>query len=381
MNAGFFVIAALRPAHYHGFVEPLPAATQGENKQMETTVLHAVIRANGHGPAPPARERGDALASSYAATYAGVLAFIAVAHEGSFARAAERLGIGRSAVSRSVQKLEDQLDTRLFLRTTRSTSLTSEGALFYENCRPGVERMLQAIEEMQDLRAGPPRGQLRVSAPVGFGKKVVAPLLRGFREQHPGVAIDFVLDDGPPDFIADRIDVAFRNGRLDDSQAIARQLIPMQMLVCGSRAYFASHGAPQRVEDLERHRCVNLRISPNRMRDWEFKVDGLARSLLPKSDLCFNDAELMLDAVLQGEGLAQLPGYLVCELLRSGRLQACLAPYAPDERGHYVCYQSRRHLPGRVRVFVDYMIAAVRALNLHCVPGVDPGLDPILDCA
>lgn len=381
MNAGFFVIAAPLSAHYHDLVEPPWAAIQGESKQMEATVLHAVIRANAQRTGPPARERGDALASSYAATYAGVLAFIAVAHEGSFARAAERLGIGRSAVSRSVQKLEDQLDTRLFLRTTRSTSLTSEGALFYENCRPGVERMLQAIEEMQDLRAGPPRGQLRVSAPVGFGRKVVAPLLRGFREQYPDVAIDFLLDDGAPDFIADRIDVAFRNGRLDDSQAIARQLIPMQMLVCGSPAYFARQGAPQRIEDLEEHRCINFRLSPNRMRDWEFKVDGQARNLLPKCGLSFNDAELVLEAVLQGEGLAQLPGYQADEHLRSGRLRACLTPYAPDERGHYICYQSRRHLPARVRVFVDYMIAAVRALKLHCVPGFDPELDAALDCA
>src|SRR4249919_4307040 len=105
----------------------------------------------------------DLLTNSLSTSYAGVVAFLAVATEGSFARAADRLGIGRSAVSRSVQKLEGQLGARLFSRTTRSTSLTAEGELFFENCRPGVERIQQALEDMRDLRDGPPRGQLRIS--------------------------------------------------------------------------------------------------------------------------------------------------------------------------------------------------------------------------
>ena len=119
----------------------------------------------------PQTETADSLASSFTASYAGVVAFIAVAVEGSFARAADRLGVGRSAVSRSVQKLEAQLDARLFLRTTRSTSLTREGELFYQNCHPGVQRIVQALEDMRELRAGPPRGQLRISATMGFGRQ------------------------------------------------------------------------------------------------------------------------------------------------------------------------------------------------------------------
>ncbi len=118
----------------------------------------------------PLAPRGP-LASSFATSYAGVVAFIAVVTEGSFARAADRLGIGRSAVSRSVQKLEDQLNVRLFLRTTRSTTLTREGDLFCANCHTGVDRIVQAVEEMRDLRQGPPRGHLRISAAVGFGRR------------------------------------------------------------------------------------------------------------------------------------------------------------------------------------------------------------------
>ncbi|CAN7261391.1 LysR family transcriptional regulator [Pseudoduganella sp. LjRoot289] len=309
----------------------------------------------------------DALASSFATTYAGVVAFIAVVSEGSFARAADRLGIGRSAVSRSILKLEAQLDTRLFLRTTRSTTLTSEGELFYESCNPGVERIVQAVEEMRDLRSGVPRGQLRVCATPGFGRKVVAPLLGGFRAQYPDIAIDLTLDDHPCDFISNRVDVSFRNGRMDDSQVVAKKMIPMQMLVCAAPAYAKAHGLPQAVDELARHRCVNFRQASGRVHEWEFKVGGVAQKVLPKASSTFNDAELVLQAVLNGEGIAQMAGYQICEHLRSGRLVAALAQYAPNDSGHYICYLSRRHLPTRIRVFIDYITLQVRALDLHCI--------------
>lgn len=319
---------------------------------------------------PAVRERGDLLASSFATTYTGVVAFIAVVHEGSFAKAAERLGIGRSAVSRSVQKLEAQLATRLFLRTTRSTTLTAEGQLFYDNCRPGVDRIVQSVGEMRDLRCGPPRGQLRISATVGFGRKVIAPLLRGFRALYPDISLDLVLDDHPTDFISDRVDLAFRNGRMDDSQVVARQLIPMQMLVCASPAYAHQHGLPLSIDALADHSCINFRFASGRVFEWEFKVDGRVRKFMPNGRHCFNDADLVLQSVLDGEGLAQMAGYQICEHLKSGRLVPCLAEYAPDDRGHYVCYLSRHHLPIRVRVFIDYIIQQIRALDLDCLNGI-----------
>ena len=318
--------------------------------------------------APTGAVPHDALAASFATTYAGVVAFIAVVHEGSFARAAARLGIGRSAVSRSVQKLETQLDTRLFLRTTRSTTPTAEGALFYENCRPGVDRIVLAVEAMRELRSSSPRGQLRISATVGFGRKVVAPLLRGFHALYPDVALDLVLDDHPTDFISGRIDVAFRNGRMDDSQVVARQIVPMQMLVCAAPGYARQHGLPQALDDLARHACINFRVASSRVYQWEFKVDGQLRTLLPAGAHCFNDADLVLQAVLDGQGIAQMAGYQVCEHLKAGRLVACLADYAPDDRGHHVCYLSRHHLPLRIRAFIDYMTEQIRALDLHCMP-------------
>lgn len=318
-------------------------------------------------PAAPATPCAgpDSLAYSFATSYAGVVAFIAVAAEGNFAKAGDRLGIGRSAVSRSVQKLEHQLGTRLFVRTTRNTSLTREGELFYENCHPGVERIVQALDDMRELREGPPSGQLRVCATAGFGRKIVAPLLGGFLAAYPEISVELLLDDGPIDFTTDRIDVSFRNGRMEDSQVIAKQLIPMQMLLCASPAYAAAHGLPAGIDDLASHRCVNFRLASGRMCEWEFKVAGHMRKFAPQAMLAFNDADLVLQAVLDGRGVAQLAGYQISEHLRAGTLVACLPQYAPDDRGHYICYLSRQHLPGRIRVFIDYMTAQIRALDLQ----------------
>ncbi|MDR5753133.1 MULTISPECIES: LysR substrate-binding domain-containing protein [unclassified Caballeronia] len=315
----------------------------------------------------PRAGTADALASSFATSYAGVVAFLAVADEGSFAKASDRLGIGRSAVSRNVQKLEAQLDARLFLRTTRSTSLTREGELFYRNCHPGVERIVQAIEDMRELRNGPPRGQLRIASTTGFGRKVVAPLLRGFHETYPEIALELSLDDGPPDFTSGRVDVALRDGRMEDSQVVARQLIPMQMVVCATPGYAREHGLPRSVEALAEHRCINFRMASGRVADWEFKVSGHPQKITPHAFATFNDADLVLQAVLEGQGVAQLAGYQVCDALRDGRLVACLAQHAPDDRGHYVCYLSRKQLPARIRVFVDYLTERTRALDLDCL--------------
>jgi DNA-binding transcriptional LysR family regulator len=302
-----------------------------------------------------------------------VVAFIAVVSEGSFAKAGDRLGVGRSAISRSVQKLEEQLGARLFFRTTRSTSLTREGELFYEDCRPGVERIVQAVTGLRELREGPPRGRLRVSSTVGFGRKVVAPLLAGFQNEYPDVAVDLLLDDNPLDFSAEHIDIAFREGRPEQTRLIAKQLFATRLLVCASPAYAAKHHLPRRIEELGEHHCINYRLSSGRTADWEFKVDGKPKKFTPKGKSSFNDTELIRQAVLDGQGLAQLPSYLVSDLLRGGQLTTCLAAYAPTDRGHYLCYPSRQHLPVRARVYIDYMTSHVRALLQSSPPCIQDG--------
>ncbi|QHE91611.1 LysR family transcriptional regulator [Pandoraea fibrosis] len=316
-------------------------------------------------PLAPPSNSADALADSFTTSYAGVVAFIAVAAEGNFAKAGDRLGIGRSAVSRSVQKLEDQLGTRLFIRTTRSTSLSAEGKRFYEQCHPGVERIIQALEDMREMRQGPPSGQLRVCSTVGFGRKIVAPLLHGFRAANPNISIDLVLDDGPTDFTTDRIDVSFRNGRMEDSRVIAKKVIPMQMMLCAAPDYAAKHGLPRTVDEIARHQCVNFRFASGRVYEWEFKLDGQLRKVSPNAMLTFNDADLVLQSVLDAQGIAQMAAYQVCDHIRAGRLVTCLPQFAPDDRGHFMCFLSRQHLPTRIRVFIDYMTEHIRAMDLQ----------------
>jgi DNA-binding transcriptional LysR family regulator len=312
--------------------------------------------------------RADDLSTCFATSYAGIIAFMAVATEGSFAKAGERLGIGRSAVCRNVQKLEAQLNTRLFLRTTRMTHLTLEGERFFENCNQGVTHIVDAMNDMLELREGPPRGLVRISSPVGFGRNVVAPLLEKFMKAYPDIAVDLLLDDRPMDFVSEQIDVAFRDGRIEDSSIIAKQLIPMQMVVCAAPSYVEAYGLPQTLEELGQHECINLRVSSGRMLEWEFKVDGRARKFLPTARLTFNDADLVLRAVLRGSGIAQMAGYQVCDHIARNELVMALGRYVPDDRGHYICYQSREHLPSRIRALVDFMTEEVRALNVLCLP-------------
>jgi DNA-binding transcriptional LysR family regulator len=311
-------------------------------------------------------DNSDALASSFATSYAGVVAFMTVVAEGSFAKASDRLGIGRSAVSRGVQRLEAQLGARLLSRTTRSLSLTREGEIFHARCQPSVAHISQALEDLRDQRDGPPRGRLRISATVGFGRKVIAPLLWDFQAKYPDIEIELLPSCVASDFTSDRIDVAFHCGRLEDSQIIAKQIVPMQMLVCASPEYVGRRGVPESPDQVMQHDCINVRLPSGRINEWEFRVEGESRKLTPPSRFMFNDAGLVLEAVLQGKGIAQMPGYQVCDLLREGRLVPCLPQYAPDDRGHYICYLSRQHLPSRIRVFVDYMTAAIRALDLQC---------------
>ncbi|CAN7672297.1 LysR family transcriptional regulator [Trinickia sp. LjRoot230] len=312
--------------------------------------------------------RVDDLSNVFATSYTGIIAFMAVAAEGSFVKAGERLGIGRSAVCRNVQKLETQLSTRLFLRTTRSTQLTLEGKRFFEKCDQGVSRIIEAMNDMLELREGPPRGLVRISSTVGFGRKVVEPLLEKFMKAYPEIAVDLLLDDRPTDFVSDQIDVAFRDGRIEDSSIIAKQLVPMQMALCAAPSYVQAYGLPNALEDLSQHECINFRFSNGRVCEWEFKVDGQVRKYLPTSRRTFNDADLVLNAVLQGRGIAQMPGYQVCELIARNELVMALTRYVPDDRGHYICYLSRQHLPSRIRVFVDFMTDEIRALNLLCLP-------------
>ena len=301
--------------------------------------------------------RADALSASFGASYTGIMAFMAVATEGSFAKAGERLGISRSAISRNVQKLETQLCTRLLIRTTRNTHLTHEGRRFFDNCHQGIAQMAEAMNEMLELRQGPPTGLIKIGTPACFGRKVLAPLLEKFSHEYPDISIHLVLDDGPMDHSVDDIDVGFRSGRIEDSSIIARRLGPMRRAVCAAPSYVDRHGLPRTLEELARHQCISHRVNNGRPAEWEFQIDGRVRKHAPKSRFTVNNSDMVLHTVLQGWGVAQLADFQIADHLAANELVVTLADGLPNDLGHYICYQSRRHLPVRTRVFVDFMVA------------------------
>lgn len=292
-----------------------------------------------------------------AASYGHVLAFLAVVREGSFARAGVRLGVGRSAVSRSVQKLEDHLAARLFARTTRRTALTPEGARFYASCEPGVARIAQALADIRELRGGPPRGTLHLAAPVGYGRRVIAPLVPAFQAAYPDVAVDLRLDDALADLATGRVELAFREGPVREREVVARRLAASPLVLCAAPGYLATRGAPRDVDALADHRCLVHRLTTGALRAWQLRAGGEARTLAPTAAATFNDPELVLEAALAGGGIAQLAGYQVAAHLAAGRLVALLPHGAPAPRVHHACYASRKHLPGRVRAFLDHVTA------------------------
>jgi DNA-binding transcriptional LysR family regulator len=224
-----------------------------------------------------------------------------------------------------------------------------------------------AVKDMLDLRHGPPRGPLRVSSTVGFGRNVVAPLLLKFSELYPDISVELLLDDRSADFAVGQIDVAFRDGHLEDSSIIAKRLIPMQMILCASRSYSERRGMPSTLEELRQHDCINMRSTTGRVLEWEIKADGKMQRYTPTSRLTFNDPDLVLKAVLDGRGIAQVPAHHTWDHVRRNELVMTPMQHVSKERGHYVCYLSRQHLPTRVRVFVDFMTEQIRALHLDGV--------------
>jgi DNA-binding transcriptional LysR family regulator len=137
------------------------------------------------------------------------------------------------------------------------------------------------------------------------------------------------------------------------------------MWVCASPAYAESHGMPSSIEDVLTHDCINFRCGSGRVAEWEFKTEGGTRRILPEAKVTYNDPELVLQAALDGQGLAQMPGYLVDKHLEQGGLVPCLESYAMDDRGHYICYQSRQHMPTRMRVFIDFVTERIRASHVR----------------
>ncbi|MCC6197498.1 MAG: LysR family transcriptional regulator [Burkholderiales bacterium] len=285
----------------------------------------------------------------------GMGIFARVAEAKSFSGAARRLGLSKSLVSKEVAKLEKALGARLLHRTTRQLSLTEFGAAFYEHCARVVQEAEEA-ELLVDRLHTNPRGVLKCTAPVAFATLHIASALPDFLAQYRDVHVDLTVSDRHFELAEEGYDLAIRIARELPPNMVARQLAPINRVVCATPAYFARHGVPEAPRDLKAHNCIVYTHS-NPDSTWRFRAGGEDIAVPVRGDLRVNDDEVIWQAVLGGVGVSLLPTFMVGNDLQVGRLQAVLTEYVPAEQNLYALYLPNRHLSTKVRVFIDFLLA------------------------
>ncbi|WP_263771741.1 LysR family transcriptional regulator [Propionivibrio soli] len=284
--------------------------------------------------------------------------FSRVANLGSFSAVAVQLGVARSVVTRQVAALESHLGAKLLARSTRRLSLTPAGAAYLERCR--------AILDLVDVaEAGiaedhqTPRGLIRLSLPLVYGLKYLAPWLLEFSQRYPEVELDMDFSDRRANLIKEGIDLAVRITPRLDPNDVARRLGSGRMVVVASPGYIEQHGEPKHPSELVRHHCLGYTATANAQR-WAFSVDGRIESFaVARSRLQANNGEVLLKAACAGLGIAYEPMFSAGELLASGQLVEVLKDFAPPEIGIYAVLPDSRHVPHRLRVLMDFLRARI----------------------
>ncbi|GAA5786893.1 LysR family transcriptional regulator [Chitiniphilus shinanonensis] len=291
----------------------------------------------------------------------GVVTFVHAVEAGSFALAAERMHLSRSAVGKTIARLEQRLGVRLFQRTTRRQSLTDAGHAYYERCVRALAE-LDAGAAMLDAGQREPSGRLRVSAPVLFGRQCVAPLLTPLLHAWPRLGIDLSFNDRPVDLVAEGFDLAIRIGPLADTPNLAaRRLGSQHMAICAAPAYLAERGTPASVAQMAGHAGI---VYSHGGRDSVWRVrdgDGLVREVERDIRLRLDDLQAIVDAAVAGAGLAWLPCWLVTPYVQRGEL--VLVMDAERVVGHdiHAIWPATPYLPPRTRVAIDALAAGLPA--------------------
>lgn len=285
--------------------------------------------------------------------------FVAAVEAGGFAAAAARLHLSRSAVGKTIARLESRLGVRLLHRTTRSLTLTEDGQAFFEHCRRALNE-IQAARTMLDTGRREAAGRLRVSVPVLFGRQCVAPVLIRLTEDHPKLELDLNFSDRLVDVVEDGFDLAVRNGPLQNWPGLTGRRVAYQhMRVCASPRYVEEHGVPRDLHALSGHRAV-LYGRPGRIKPWLFpQPGGVLAETTPPSRLTFDDLGTIRDAAVGGHGLAWLPCWLVRDDLAAGRLVTVLGHLPSHAFDSHLLWPQTPHLPMRVRLAIDALAAAL----------------------
>lgn len=283
----------------------------------------------------------------------GIVEFISVAETQSFTLTAHKLEISVAQVSRQISALEQRLAARLLHRTTRKVSLTEQGQLYYQYCRPlldGLHEAELALLQTQDK----PVGKLRISAPIYYGETVIAPLLHQYLLDFPQLNAELLLDNRKADLVADHIDMAIRLGPMDESSLMVRQLGSRMHHVCASPHYLDQNGTPHTLAELKQHQCLI-----GAMNMWRFKEGTQHREISVSGRLRCNSGSTLVNAALSGLGLVQLPDYYVDPYLKTGQLISVLEPFALED-GIWVIYPRSRFIPPKVSRFIDYLQTALQ---------------------
>ena len=279
--------------------------------------------------------------------------FVRTAETLSFVQAAQQLGISASAVGKNVARLEQQLGVRLFNRSTRSVSLTVEGALLLARTRPILEQLRDVEAEITQAVAHP-SGKLHVSLPV-VGYRLITPLLPQFSQLYPDVELDCDFSDRLVNVIDEGFDVAIRSGEMQDSRLQARALGPFRFVLCASPAYIAAHGRPASSADLIDHHCILFRFpATGLIQHWELDDLRVTGDFQPVKKLTVNNIEAMVQSTLTGMGISYVPDFVVWELLDQGELIEVLPGSCIRESGFSAIWPGR-YLSPRVRCFIDFL--------------------------
>lgn len=283
--------------------------------------------------------------------------FCLAAEEGSFTAAALSAGVTPAAVSRSVARLEERLGTRLFVRTTRSIRLTDGGRSYYEQCRQALTQLVEAEREVTGKQLDP-SGTLRISLPTTYGHHRLLPLLPEFRRLYPKVQVEVHLSNRNIDFVAEGYDMAVRVRAQPDSTLIARPLEDARLAVVASPEYLARAGSPLTLDDLEQHDCIQFELpSSGRPITWLFNEDGKAREMLTSGGyLCSDDVLAGVTLAKHGAGLFQTYRFIVERELAEGSLVEVLQPFSGRSRPFTLLYPHSRHMPLRLRAFVNFIM-------------------------
>lgn len=297
--------------------------------------------------------------------------FARVVELGSFARAADRLGISTSVCSRQVAELEAHLDARLLNRTTRTLSLTEAGREFHARCLPLLADLEEA-EAAAHAGSGRARGTLRITSSVNFGLRHLSPLIAPFQTRHPDVRLDISLSDRMVDLVEEGFDVAVRIGASQSTSLIAKKLGDTRMVTCASPAYLKRFGTPVIPAQLAAHNCLLYEYLPNRG-EWRFvDRDGSEQRVRVSGSVQTNNGDMLARAAAEGLGICCEPDFIVADEIAAGRLVPILTGFEPPSTAIHAMYPSRRHLSAKVRAFVDF-IAAEYAGRGTALPASTPG--------